>query len=706
MKCMTFFQRTTHSRCYTQLASRKTCSRKSSEEERVVKMMFRLIINKFAPIRQFSTKGEFIRPAENEISWSTNVPVKLRMGTTDTNSRAPMKVQTMLRNSVEQFGDKTAMVSYAAENTWTYKEYLQSAENVAKGFLSLGLNRFGGVGIMGHNSPEWYLSSVGAIFAGGLSCGIYTTNSPSTVAHISKSSPLDLLVVDNFSTLDRLLEGGNSVSKKYPELKKVIVIDTSDKGSKRYENEQVISWKELLTIGQDIDLNPVDNEQAVNDACMLLYTSGTTGPPKAAMISHDNVTWTSRIAMDHYKWRPGKEVILNFLPLSHVAAQLLDIYMLMYVGGCAHFPDRDVLKGTLVDNLKVVRPTRLLAVPRVWEKIQEKMQAAGKESSFIKKSIGDWAKSAATEHHEAIRKGERKATDGGLQYKLAKELVFNRVKEALGLDQALSLYTGAAPLAVSTFEYFQSLDMVLLEVLGCTEVCGPQFTNVEGDVRPGTAGKSYYGVINDIRDGEIITQSRNVFMGYAGNEKATKDTFTSDGWFKTGDLAKYDKDGYLVVTGRIKEILITSGGENIAPRPIEEALLDELSSLLSQAIVIGDKRKFLSVLLTLKTEVSPDGVPTNILDNSVLDWCSNIVGKHEIKTVEDFRQMNEFNDKIQNAIEKVNQMSVSRAAKVQKFLILPQDLSISGGELGPTMKLKRHFVYQKYQDDIDKLYES
>ena len=163
-----------------------------------------------------------------------------------------------------------------------------------------------------------------------------------------------------------------------------------------------------------------------------------------------------------------------------MAAQLLDIYMLMSVGGCAHFPDKDVLKGTLVDNLKAVRPTRLLAVPRVWEKIQDKMQAAGKENSFLKRKVGDWAKAVATRHHTEIRNGERKPGDQDFQFQLAKKLVFNKVHQALGLDKAISLYTGAAPLAVSTFEYFQSLDMVLLEVLGCTEVCGPQFTNIPG----------------------------------------------------------------------------------------------------------------------------------------------------------------------------------------------------------------------------------
>ena len=669
------------------------------------------INNQFA-LRRFSGSigGDFIRPAENEMSWSTNCPVRLRMEAAEPGNRPPILVQTMMRNCVQRFGDNTAMVSYERDRSWTYGDYLRSVESVARGFKSLGLERFGGVGIMGHNSPEWYLSSVGAIFAGGLSCGIYTTNSPSTVAHICHESPLELLVVENFSLLERLMEGGSSINEKYPELKKVIVVDTSDKGSKKYGGDQVLSWDELLNTGQDVDLHRLEEEQAVNDACMLIYTSGTTGPPKAAMLSHDNITWTAKVAMEHYDWNLGSEVILSYLPLSHVAAQLVDIYMLMCIGGRAHFSDREALKGTLVDNLKSVRPTRFLAVPRVWEKIQEKMQAAAKQNGFVKKSLGNWAKAAATRHHSEIRAGKRRFGDGGgFHYRMAKKLIFGRIHEALGLDRALSVYSSAAPLSVPTFEYFQSLDLILIELLGCSETSGPQFTNLPHDLRPGTNGKSYDGVINDIRRGEIITRSRNVFMGYANDETATRSSFTEDGWFKSGDLASFDPDGFLILNGRLKELLITSGGENVAPRPIEEAVLNELSPLLSQAVVIGDKRKFLSVLITLRTETAPDGNPTDLLEKSASDWCNVLVNDgSEVKTITDFRSgphSSLFQAEIQKAIERANAFAISNAAKVQKFLILPRDLSISGGELGPTLKLKRHFIHQKYESDINRLYE-
>ncbi len=333
----------------------------------------------------------------------------------------------MIRNSVKKYPTSVAMGVKRDGRmvTWNYEEYYEAIRSTAKGFLAAGLERQKAVGIMGHNSPEWFMSSIGSIFAGGLSCGIYTTNSAETVAYMSGHAPFNVMVLQDADTLARVMGDKKSIKEAFPTVKKIVLMDMETGYSR--PSEDVISWRELIEAGKSVPdsaLDAIEEEQFVNDACMLVYTSGTTGPPKGAMYCHDNITYSSHVSMMTYGW--GQETLLSYLPLSHVAACVIDGYMILSVGGATYCADKDALKGTLVENLKEVRPTKFLGVPRVWEKMQEKMQEVGRKNTGVKKALADWAKAKATEHNRAIRtKGLSHRPSLG--YKIARKLVLRYV---------------------------------------------------------------------------------------------------------------------------------------------------------------------------------------------------------------------------------------------------------------------------------------
>ena len=647
-----------------------------------------------------STQGNRILPANDYMSWDTRVPVKLRIGDSHPANLEPVLVQNMMREAVRKFGPKTAIVSCDGKTRWTYHDYYNNAEKAAKGFISLGLEPLNGVGIMGNSCPEWFLCSLGAIFAGGLSTGIYTTNSPQTVSYICQHAPLDVLVLEDPDMLNHML-------KHQPDIENMVKSFILFNG----EDPKALSWNQFMETSQtvsDEELKKREENQAVNQACMLIYTSGTTGPPKGAILSHDNVSQNAIVSNIHYKWH--NEVYMSYLPCSHVAALLIDCFMSICAGSEIHFADKNALKGTLIENLLRVRPTKFFGVPRVWEKIAEGLQTAGKDTKGLKKAIVSWAKKQSIQHHSEVLQGKRKKSEWSLTYKLAKKLVLTPIHTRLGLENTVDTHvptsSSAAPLNMDTFRYLQGLDFVITEIYGSTETSGPVSANMDGPAcLPGSVGKAYIGMENKILDpdengfGEIASYGRFVFMGYQKDETKTKECFTPDYYFKSGDIGRIDENGFLWMGGRLKELLITSGGENIAPIPIENNILRELEGVLSYAVVVGDGRKYLTCLLTLKCKPESD-----ILDDEALCWIKAQNPDFQGNTIQDFQNDEIVNIAIKQGIERANAKATANPHKVQKFAILNHDLSINGGELGPTLKLKRHFIKEKYSDIIDSMY--
>lgn len=470
-------------------------------------------------------------------------------------------------------------------------------------------------------------------------------------------------------------------------------------------------WSEI----EAMDTTDVEEEYqkrlsnvVANECCCLIYTSGTVGSPKGAMLSHDNLTYDCYAITSHVDFQKANEKFVSYLPLSHVAAQIGEVFLPITLAGTVYFADKNAMKGTLVHTLLKARPTFFFGVPRVFEKIQERMVNIGAQAGAIKRAIGSWAKGVTLQHHLNQMAGLQ---SGSIQFKLAEKLVINKVKHALGFQNCRRFVTGAAPMSVETKRYFLSLDIKILEAFGMSETtgghtfCKDDFHSFE------TVGTSMIGMKTKVLNpdanghGEICIKGRHVFMGYINEMDKTLETINDDGWLLTGDVGHIDKSGYVYITGRIKELIITAGGENIPPVLIENLIKSECSAI-SNAFLVGEKRKYLTLLVTLKTVTNSDGTPCDELMLETVQWLEGMDLKYtKLSEILAAGPDPKVMQALQDAIDRSNKSSISNAQKVQKFAILPSDFSIPTGELGPTMKLKRNVVSEKYNDVIEKLYK-
>ena len=340
-----------------------------------------------------------VLPANSFTSTRPEVPVKLRLGSHPSSEWPPKSVWKMLQETVARAPDQIALTVKREGRwvSWTYAEYETDIRRVAKAFIKLGLRPHHSVAIMGHNAPEWHLSNVAAVVAGGIATGVYPTNSSEAVNYVLEHSRADILVVGDSENLAKLSDKGTKLA--------AVVL---------YEEEHVgpgaVSWRQLLEIGDSVPDSVLFErlrEQAVNQTCMLVYTSGTTSKPKGVMISQDNITWIIRVSQDVFQWKQDQESCVSYLPLSHVAAQVIDIYLTMFGGATVWFADKYALQGSLIETLVEAQPTRFIGVPRVYEKIADKLQEVAAKGGRLQKAVSSWAKEAALEEHRARMRGEK-----------------------------------------------------------------------------------------------------------------------------------------------------------------------------------------------------------------------------------------------------------------------------------------------------------
>ncbi|XP_022047181.1 long-chain-fatty-acid--CoA ligase ACSBG2-like [Acanthochromis polyacanthus] len=643
-----------------------------------------------------------LAPADQQWSTRRDKAVRLRMEGSGPGSETPITIHQLFLETVEKCENHPALIY--KENgqvmTLTWRQYYEQCRAAAKSFLKLGLERYHGVGILGFNSPEWFISDIGCILAGGLGTGIYTTNSPEACQYVAANCEANVLVVENQKQLQKILQ----VKDHLPHLKAIVQY----KGELQQKAPNLYTWAEFMRLGEDVpneQLDAVITSLRANECCTLIYTSGTTGTPKGVMLSHDNMTWTATTAAKLVSKSGDNEVLISYLPLSHVAAQMIDIWVCMSLGGTTYFADPDALKGTLGNTLKEARPTFFMGVPRVWEKMQERMKAMGAKASPMRKRVADWAKSIGLQYNYSAMTGENLVPWG---FMLANNLVFKKVRAALGLDRCKICFTGAAPITKDTLEYFMSLNIPVMELYGMSESSGPHTVSID-EYRITSCGKVMPGCKTKLENpdadgnGEICFWGRHVFMGYLNMPDKTTEALDEEGWLHSGDLGRHDENDFLYITGRIKELIITAGGENIPPVPIEDAVKAEVP-FLSNTMLLGDKLKFLSMLLTLKCVVDDNGDPTDELTAEALEFCrQNGIAATKVSEIVANKEP-AFYTAIQEGIERVNARSTSNAQKVQKWVILDRDFSITGGELGPTMKLRRPIVVKMYQDRIDEIY--
>ncbi|KAM6149572.1 long-chain-fatty-acid--CoA ligase ACSBG1 [Erethizon dorsatum] len=642
-----------------------------------------------------------------EALWTTRADGRVRLRLDPICSQPPYTVHRMFYEALDKYGDLSAL-GFKHQDKWeriSYYQYYLIARKAAKGFLKLGLERAHSVAILGFNAPEWFFSAVGTVFAGGIVTGIYTTSSPEACQYIAHDSHANIIVVDTQKQLEKILK----IWKNLPHLKAVVIY----REPPPMKMANVYTMEELMELGHQVPEETLDGiieAQTPNQCCALVYTSGTTGNPKGVMLSQDNITWTARYGSQAGDIQPAEvqqEVVVSYLPLSHIAAQIYDLWTGIQWGAQVCFAEPDALKGSLVNTLREVEPTSHMGVPRVWEKIMERIQEVAAQAGFIRRKMLLWAMSVTLEQNLTCPGSDLKP----FMARLADYLVLARVRQALGFAKCQKNFYGAAPMTAETQRFFLGLNIRLYAGYGLSETTGPHFMSNPYNYRLYSSGKLVPGclvkLVNQDTEGigEICLWGRTIFMGYLNMEDKTCEAIDSEGWLHTGDTGHLDQDGFLYITGRLKELIITAGGENVPPVPIEEAVKTELP-IISNAMLIGDQRKFLSMLLTLKCTLDPDtSDPTDNLTEQAVEFCQR-VGSRASTVSEIVGQRDEaVYQAIEEGIRRVNANAAARPYHIQKWAILERDFCISGGELGPTMKLKRLTVLEKYKHIIDSFYQ-
>jgi long-subunit acyl-CoA synthetase (AMP-forming) len=444
----------------------------------------------------------------------------------------------------------------------------------------------------------------------------------------------------------------------------------------------VLSWTDFLARGDaayDAEVERRTAAAKADDVATLIYTSGTTGTPKGVMLTQRNLAFIAEKAQEILPVRAGDRLI-SYLPLSHIAEQVVSHLLSLANGATVHFAES---LEKLPENLREVRPHIFLGVPRVWEKIQAGMQAAGAQASPLRRRIAAWAKGVGLAGGYADQEGRPRPWS----YGLAERLVFSKVRERLGLDAARMLVVSAAPIAKETLDYFQSLGLPIMEVYGMSECTGPTTMSIPQRYRLGRAGYAIPGTeLKIAEDGEILMRGPHVFKGYYKNEEATRESLDAEGWIHSGDVGEIDRDGFLRVTDRKKELLITSGGKNIAPQHLEGKL--KQIAAVSQAVAIGDRRPYVVALLTIDpsrvaAEAAKAGSPA--------------------RTPEDAAKCPVFNAYVEKQVEEINK-GLARYESIKKVVLLPKELSVETGELTPTLKLKRRVILERHKETIEALY--
>jgi long-chain acyl-CoA synthetase len=556
----------------------------------------------------------------------------------------------------------------------SWQTYADEVKAAGKSLMALGLGPGGSVSILGFNRPEWVIMDVAAMAVGGTSTGVYTTCSAEEVQYIVDHAESKVVLIENQHQWQKI----RAQRDRLPRLETVVAMKGAEIGE-----PGVLSWEEFMARGagvSDADFFARLHALDPKGLATLIYTSGTTGPPKGVMLTHDNLFWTAT-ALNQLVESVPNDALLSYLPLSHIAEQMLSIHGPIVTGAAIYYAES---LDKIAENLREVQPTLLFGVPRIWEKFHSGVAEKLAQATGFKKSLIDWVRRVSARKTELDNRGARVPLVLALQYKLADRLVLSKLRPALGLGRARLCISGAAPIAKEVLEFFASLGVVVLEVYGQSEDTGPTTINVPGKTRLGSVGGMIQGIeVKIADDGEILVRGRNVFAGYYKEPQATSETLV-DGWLHSGDLGEFDRDGFLTITGRKKDIIITAGGKNIAPKNIEAALKN--SRLIAEAVVIGDRRKFLTALIALDEEATA---------NFLNEHGGGDGPPHENELVR---------KAIQAAVDEVNR-SLAQAETIKKFTILSRNLTIEHGELTPTLKVKRKMVTQNFAQQIEAMYQ-
>ena len=556
----------------------------------------------------------------------------------------------------------------------SWKQYAEEVSLAGRALIALGFQPGQVVCMLGFNRPEWVMFQMGAMSAGGAAAGIYTTCSASEVQYILSHSEAFAVLLEDESQWEKVQKHRADL----PNLKVVVMM----RGARVPNVEDVMGWDQLIAKGKEATEEALNARLAAiepDQLATLIYTSGTTGPPKGVMLSHNNLVWTAQIAME-ITTIDNSDCTLSYLPLSHIAEQMFSVHSPAVNGFQVYYAES---LAKVPDNLKEVQPTVFFGVPRIWEKFHTGIYNKTQQATGLKKFLLGWAQSVGTRVNHMRGYGQEPTGFLALQYSLATKVIFSKLKPVVGMGRIRIPVSGAAPISREVLEFFASLDIQIYEVYGQSEDTGPTSFNLPGATRLGTVGRPIKGVeVKIAEDGEILVRGPNVFLGYYKEPAATAETLI-DGWLHSGDLGKLDDEGFLHITGRKKEIIITAGGKNITPKNIEEGLKNH--PLINEAVVIGDRRKYLVALVTL----DPEAAPKWAADNGV--------------AVESLPTNPKLLATLNEHVQVVNH-DLSRVEQLKKILVLPRNLTQEDGELTPTLKVKRRKVNENWSAQIESLY--
>ena len=568
--------------------------------------------------------------------------------------------------------------------TWTWNQVAQAVREVAHGMMALGFAPGERVSILSNTVVEWVLADLATLSAGGVSSGIYPTDSAAQTQYLCEDSSTVLLFVEDDEQLDKALE----VRPQLPQLRKIVVFDME--GLHDLDDPGIIGLDALRALGREhLAAHPQALEQrlaALDPAALaiLVYTSGTTGKPKGAMHNHRSLVAAMR-GYHQVTAQYESDERMCFLPLCHIAERMGGEYFAMYSGAKLNFVENP---DTVPENVREIAPTVATAVPRVWEKFYSAVTIGVKEASRVQQLAYGWSLGVGMQVAERVLAGQPVPGALKLKFRVARWLALDNVRKLIGVDRARICVTGAAPISPDLVKWYLALGVPMLEVWGMTETAGISTYTPADRIRPGCIGIAapWNEVRIDPATGEILVRGPNVFMGYLNLPEKTAETIDGDGWLHTGDVGTVDAEGVFRITDRMKDIIITAGGKNITPSEWENEL--KFSPYVTDAVVIGDKRAYLTVLIMIDQE----NVEKFAQDHDVpFSNYASLTRAPEVRAL------------IQGEIDKVN-TKFARVEQIKKFHLLESQLTAEDEELTPTMKLKRKLVQQKYAPQIEAMY--
>ncbi|MCA1736628.1 MAG: AMP-dependent synthetase/ligase [Actinobacteria bacterium] len=581
------------------------------------------------------------------------------------------------------YGDKAAF-HWKEGDLWrhlTWVQYRKAVHEAAAGLISIGVSPNDFVAIMSGNRPEHVIADLAAIHAGAAGVTIYSTLAQNQIQYVASNCAAKVAILEDLLFMKRW----EAIKDELPDLQYVVLLE----GAENYDTvDWVLSWDDLLERGrQALASDPEIVERTAGEArpdglATLIYTSGTTGVPKGVMISHRNVVWTAECLRRGAKLGDNPRMV-SYLPLAHIAERMSTHYLGVYLAGEVWYcPDI----GLVLEYVQKARPTMFVAVPRVWEKFHNRLQARFGEDPKREKLI----RNAAAHGAEMMRLQQSGKSMGLLdrvKHVLFERVIYSKIRHGLGMDALEVAITAAAPISPDLIYFFRGIGVPLFELYGMTESTGPATSNLPGEERIGSVGKPLPGVEIALgEDGEILMRGGVITGGYYQMAEESAETFDSEGWLHSGDLGRFDDDGFLHIVGRKKDIIINAAGKNIAPAKLETSMKNH--PLVAQACMVGDGRPFMSMLLAIDSEEAPG-------------WA----GKNGVVFTDlaSFSELPEVRAELQTALDLANQ-EVSRVEQIKKFTIVSDIWTPDSGEITPSLKLKRNVVLDKYKSAIEGMY--